>query len=454
MLPATPPSPPKSLNVMCWNVRNLSNTIFRQGISGRGATTESRADAVINHIHKSKSDIVFLLETGSDAKKIFKKKLLHEYEEPIISDVTGDETYVLFMKKTVSSYVLKKELIGDEEVIERFRKAWLVNLGYSDKTLVSFCVFHAPSPSHKWDEVSKPIFQNVIEKLPKNHPVIFCGDLNIKSDKFSSFEKEFMHPLGFVHKGPFDKKRNPKPTSFRLFTTQIKGGGSDSQPYDQFWINKKGGLEGIELKDAKVIDNVSMPTVTIDNLERMLGDYVSSYQEKIETLDFTTRSTTIQSTIKAGLEDQINYFLKTRDLSLRLFDNPRIAELQTGPLLKNYLIAIRLVFDFILEKKLIKSNPPPDDLYDVDVKEQFFESDMRNVKHLLLNFNPSMDLIFRYEVNKLGYEINGEDISSSRKRKRETRTDEESYQKQLTNILNEYQHSDHRPISIDVTLSK
>jgi hypothetical protein len=222
----------QAYSIMCWNVRNLSDTMTRQGVRGRGVGLARRVKSIALTIKKYAPSITILLETGVDGDYVSDiiENNVPGYKAFVSGDSGGGETYVV----VYNPYLIQikvNQLIGN---VDGYRKAILLGIKIDaiEFVLVSL---HAPSPGHDIS-IRLQVIQDAIKTASALYPkssIIFCGDLNIKLTEYENFKKAM--PANFIHAGPFDADgKNPASTSLRKYFNALLG-NHESQPYDQFW---------------------------------------------------------------------------------------------------------------------------------------------------------------------------------------------------------------------------
>ncbi len=147
------------MKLLSWNVNGLRSVITK------GFTRE---------IEKENPDLVCLQEIKIDHEKIDKD--LHKYEYQIWNpaDKKGYSGTAILSKVKPLSVKLGKELLDDKEgrvIVAEFENFYLVNV-YTPNSQRGLTRL---SHRQEWD---KHFFEMLI-KLEKHKPVIFCGDLNV-----------------------------------------------------------------------------------------------------------------------------------------------------------------------------------------------------------------------------------------------------------------------------------
>ncbi len=224
-----------NLNIICWNTRNLSDTIARPGVRGRHLNLDYRINCVITNLGNWKPDIAFLLEAGPDADDIAGRisSRIDGYTA-IPSDVTQGESYIMVIKNGLIPNIACS-MVGSTA---NYRQGWMVRYTDGVETL-NMAVLHAPSPSHPIAD-RLGVINNVAQEayaIDSANPIFLMGDLNIKSTEFQALSDN-LTGINFTFAGPITEQGELIPTSLRRFTTILGGSGqeeSGSQPYDQFW---------------------------------------------------------------------------------------------------------------------------------------------------------------------------------------------------------------------------
>ncbi|HYG16360.1 MAG TPA: endonuclease/exonuclease/phosphatase family protein [Bacteroidia bacterium] len=225
------------LSIIAWNARNLSETITRPGVRGRGLRLIFRINNIIANIRAWQPDIVFLLEAGSDSDEVaaYISSMSVGYSA-IHSNVTQDESYIMLVKNSIASMVGRGQMVG---TINNYRQGWFVPIS-SNRQTYNLVVLHAPSPSHSLNDrlaVIADVVQDA-KRIDSANPILLMGDLNIKVAEQADLTRT-LTAEGFTFLGPKQANGSPALTSLRKFTTIALTGGTggaiDSQPYDQFW---------------------------------------------------------------------------------------------------------------------------------------------------------------------------------------------------------------------------
>ena len=241
------------LTIVSWNTRNLSNAMARPGVRGRDLELEYRIRSIISNLERWTPDIAFLLEAGPDGDTVasFINSRMPGYQA-IASPVTEGESYVMISKSDLSAGFKAASLVG---TTEGYRQGWMIPFA-SGTQQINLVVLHAPSPSHGLD-TRLGVIQNVVQETKKAdsvNPILFMGDLNIKSDEFARLNTTLTgEAFAFAGPGTVDA---PEATSIRKFTTILKGSGyeaTESQPYDQFWVYKSLPFQSVNIPAIRVL---------------------------------------------------------------------------------------------------------------------------------------------------------------------------------------------------------
>lgn len=252
------------LNIIAWNARNLSETITRPGVRGRGLRLIFRINNIISNIRAWQPDIVFLLEAGSDSDEVaaYISSMSVGYSA-IHSDVTQDESYIMLVKTGLADIIGRPRMIGTNS---NYRQGWFVPVT-SGRETYNLVVLHAPSPSHTIDDRLAVIVDVVrqAKALDRANPILLMGDLNIKVAEQADLTR-VLTGEGFTFLGPKQPNGSPALTSLRKFTTIALTGGTgaaiDSQPYDQFWEYGGATVGNIDMPAAAARPTASENLIT------------------------------------------------------------------------------------------------------------------------------------------------------------------------------------------------
>lgn len=239
-----------ALWVVCWNIRNFSRLLWR-GATGRGIDLLTRMNQLIKYVRLWKPDVMFILECGPDADEACThlEKNLDVYiaRNCPSADKDGDpERYIVLYKQQIASSIVKGTPYAPYgDINGKYRRPVLLRLNIKGNS-ICLLALHAPSPVHplkdRLSAMQKAIC-SAITDFP-NDDIVLCGDLNIKSNEWTSLDKE-LSKLGCQHAGPLVTNSNVTSlveTSLCRFTTIMKTGESESQPYDQIWFMGRGTL--------------------------------------------------------------------------------------------------------------------------------------------------------------------------------------------------------------------
>ncbi|MSS74355.1 exodeoxyribonuclease III [Candidatus Pacearchaeota archaeon] len=147
------------MKLLSWNVNGI-----------RSILTKGFARA----IEQENPDILCLQEIKIDHEKI--DKSLHNYEHQIWNpaEKKGYSGTAIFSKIKPISIKLGSELLGDKEgrvIVAEFEKFYLVNV-YTPNSRRGLTRL---GNRMMWDKK----FMELLKKLEKHKPIIFCGDLNV-----------------------------------------------------------------------------------------------------------------------------------------------------------------------------------------------------------------------------------------------------------------------------------
>ncbi len=291
-LPNTPPRPnrgcgtttsPSSLltpiNVLVWNVENLTQTP-RPHYRGR---KEVRIEYIVEQIRDVRADVVLLMETGKDGKWVVDalcKHLNDDKEEPtspkpkkarhndhgqpkwpgekkarcnyegeatVITGpdkpkTYGGETYtVLWKNEHVTNVALIKS-----DFIYRSAKADYRGCAVITLNTCYIAVLHAPSPGHPI-RVRTAVLYNLVEQVAdkyRDKPLFFCGDFNYPQAQVTGYLQPIMKHFGFHHLGP-GTPSNGEGTSLKRRVHDANA-RYFSEPYDQVWGARDIGINKAE----------------------------------------------------------------------------------------------------------------------------------------------------------------------------------------------------------------
>lgn len=256
---------------MCWNVRNLTARMQRQGRTGGGIELNERIKFIESFIKNANPDVAILLEPGIDGEDIAGRFQGSSIFYTKVSRITKDETYIAFIKRNI---VLESQKIIPEinKTQEKYRGGWL--LQFSDPK-INIVALHAPSPSYSLD-TRIDVIGNIANQVPKmDISTLFVGDFNIQGDDIPVLQN-LMHTVGFLQVGIAE------PTSLRTHRTIINTLDSQSQPYDLVW--------GRNLRFNKTEATVLHPALTSFN--KSIGSEIPNLildDLRISLLDFDTR---------------------------------------------------------------------------------------------------------------------------------------------------------------------
>jgi hypothetical protein len=269
-----------NLLCMCWNVRNLSENLMRPGVQGRGVPFAVRLHQVASYVGTWKPHLLFILETGPDARSTCKSLnlLLKDWMAVPTAENDDGETCVALIHKSLEKFLQSFGLYGKE--VEGYRRSARLLLSFGKKK-VCFLVLHPPSPRHSLETRIKVISQYAQEgredSSHKDYSIVLCGDLNIRAREFSKLA-ESLGSLGYSHVGPKDpKSKKPVPTSLRKFTTiMITEGDTESEPYDQVWLRPAGSGA------AKVSECLTFtPDITLPVLRGKFAGWLATHFQNL-----------------------------------------------------------------------------------------------------------------------------------------------------------------------------
>ncbi len=171
------------IDVLCWNVRNLSNTIARPGVRGRGLLLDFRIQTVAFNIKRMSPHLAFILETGPDGATVADElNALLPHHTVEASNTTEGESYLIVKANKFIRHVQGHALIP---TVEGYRAGLLVSLRIATErhprsVRVNIGVLHAPSPGHNIDDRMACI-EAVARGIKQPGVTSFLmGDLNIK----------------------------------------------------------------------------------------------------------------------------------------------------------------------------------------------------------------------------------------------------------------------------------
>jgi hypothetical protein len=256
-------SMPKTINVVVWNVRNLTREYRKGGWDGLsskrrvdrvGYTLQGAFDDKLGSLQDNQGKaggLVLLMETGKDAMEHVVTPLLpwvtkglpltNQWQEHV-SDQTGvyeegkggsqPETYtVLANQKIFDEYPINLRLMDNQS---HHRSGCVVT--YNNQPFIA--VIHAPSPSHNIEVRLAAIkgFAKAVTQIAgvKQNGIVLCGDFNIERENLQALEEE-LNKVGFELKGPRDAEEDPLATTLKQINSQLQGQGHESQPYDLVW---------------------------------------------------------------------------------------------------------------------------------------------------------------------------------------------------------------------------
>lgn len=216
------------LNVMVWNIES-----FTRGMRpNRRGLEAGRIRILANTLAVADIDVAVLLETGADAGDIridgYRTEVTAITGKPTSAEYDG-ETYAILFKDALAPFMSRPVLVGALDPDYR-QAVYFTVADESKKHQLAICAIHAPSPGHRLD-IRLDVLGRCCDAARRGAarwPLVFCGDLNIKSDEAVPLADLLGRRLGMTHKGPGEE------TSIRMNTSSLTRDWK-SQPYDQVW---------------------------------------------------------------------------------------------------------------------------------------------------------------------------------------------------------------------------
>ncbi len=250
------------LNVLVWNIRNLTEYLRRPGITaGRGITLEDRISEIrralnIHGSHRSPYDMVIIIELGiADAKTVLDAIIAQnpEFNSAPPVQINGEVIGVLIRRNlyqncNVQVTGFKTLVLWSSVEAPSIRNILAIKgeFGFRKKTF-AILVVHAPfskaADAESAAQLRIKYFRQIFlsrtleifesdAKFDLTGDIILCGDFNTKKGELENLRTSSGQ---FIQCGPLAGGGGNACTSLKSIDGILRDGESESQPYDQVW---------------------------------------------------------------------------------------------------------------------------------------------------------------------------------------------------------------------------